>query len=413
LPGNKTLSGIKSKEHQGRGYNELLFDDTPNQVRAKLSSEHGKTQLNQGYLTHPRRSGQADARGEGFELRTDLQGAIRAAQGLLLTTEAQANAAGKHLARDAAQTQLDAALSLSKSLGQTASGQLADSVETGPSLIQSDNSPGGKAGSGHMQHLSDALKAWENGSNTAKDANSEQPGRQPILVLSSPAGIASVTEQSQALTAGANLDLVAQRDTNQTSGRRWIHNVAEHISLFVKGVKGKVSLKLLAATGTIQVQAQSGDIETTASQDIKITACNGKVTITAAKEILLASGGGYVRIAGGNIETHCPGTVSIKGASKVFAGPTSQNPVMPAMPAPADQASYSGKLDASNHIVDMDNATHAGYKVVMPDKSIHEGTTDFTGSTARFSSDSPGTAKVLVGGDDWQTVVDHNEPLGN
>ncbi|MEO2216988.1 type VI secretion system tip protein VgrG, partial [Chromobacterium vaccinii] len=28
LPANKTLSGIKSKEHQGGGYNELLFDDT-------------------------------------------------------------------------------------------------------------------------------------------------------------------------------------------------------------------------------------------------------------------------------------------------------------------------------------------------------------------------------------------------
>ncbi|WP_043581340.1 type VI secretion system Vgr family protein, partial [Chromobacterium subtsugae] len=53
LPANKTLSGIKSKEHQGGGYNELLFDDTPGEVRAKLSSEAGKTQLNQGYLAHP------------------------------------------------------------------------------------------------------------------------------------------------------------------------------------------------------------------------------------------------------------------------------------------------------------------------------------------------------------------------
>jgi len=46
LPANKTLSGIKSKEHQGGQYNELLFDDTPGEVRAKLSSEPGKTQLN-------------------------------------------------------------------------------------------------------------------------------------------------------------------------------------------------------------------------------------------------------------------------------------------------------------------------------------------------------------------------------
>ncbi|WP_206208836.1 type VI secretion system Vgr family protein, partial [Vogesella mureinivorans] len=84
LPANKTLSGIQSREHQGSQYSELLFDDTPGQVRAKLSSEPGKTQLNQGYLTHPRSNGQASARGNGFELRTDHHGAIRAGHGLLL-----------------------------------------------------------------------------------------------------------------------------------------------------------------------------------------------------------------------------------------------------------------------------------------------------------------------------------------
>ena len=36
LPANKTLSGIKSKEHQGGQYNELLFDDTP--VKSEPSS---------------------------------------------------------------------------------------------------------------------------------------------------------------------------------------------------------------------------------------------------------------------------------------------------------------------------------------------------------------------------------------
>lgn len=60
LPANKKLSGIKSKEHHGGRYNELVFDDTPNEVRAKLSSEPGKTQLNQGCLVHPRADGKAD-----------------------------------------------------------------------------------------------------------------------------------------------------------------------------------------------------------------------------------------------------------------------------------------------------------------------------------------------------------------
>ena len=214
LPANKTLSGIKSKEHQGGQYNELLFDDTPGEVRAKLSSEPGKTQLNQGFLTQPRSNGKAEPRGDGFELRTDHHGAVRAGHGLLLSTEAQNGASGKQLAREQAQSQLDAALSLSQSLGDTASGQQADTMETGPEEIGPDNAKAAKKTEGHLQHQATALKAWEAGSNTDKDGKTakDQAGQQPLIVLSAPAGIASLSQQSQTVAAGTNLDLVAQRD---------------------------------------------------------------------------------------------------------------------------------------------------------------------------------------------------------
>ena len=95
------------------------------------------------------------------------------------------------------------------------------------------------------------MKAWEAGSNTDKDGKTakDQAGQQPLIVLSAPAGIASLSQQSQTVAAGTNLDLVAQRDTNQTSGRRWLHNVGQHISLFVTGVKDQIALKLIAAKG--------------------------------------------------------------------------------------------------------------------------------------------------------------------
>ncbi|OQS50649.1 type VI secretion system Vgr family protein [Chromobacterium violaceum] len=334
LPANKTLSGIKSKEHQGGGYNELLFDDTPGEVRAKLSSEPGKTQLNQGYLAHPRSNGKAQPRGDGFELRTDHHGAIRAGHGLLITTEAQNGASGKQLAREHAQSQLDAALSLSQALAETASGQLADTMETGPEEIGPDNAKAGKKTDGHLQHHADALKAWEAGSNTDKDGKTakDQAGQQPLLVLSAPAGIASLTEQSHTVSAGQNLNLVAQRDANHTTGRRWIHNVGQHISLFVAGVKDKVALKLIAAKGKVQVQAQSDRMEITADQDVTITSCKERVVVNAKQEILVTAGGGYIRIADGNIEVHCPGTVSVKGASHDLNGPASMNPPLPTLP---------------------------------------------------------------------------------
>ncbi|PNR56136.1 hypothetical protein LA22_16305, partial [Xanthomonas oryzae pv. oryzae] len=67
LPGNRTLSGILTREHNGSGANELLFDDTTGQPRARLASTHQASELNLGYLTHPRADGQADPRGQGAE----------------------------------------------------------------------------------------------------------------------------------------------------------------------------------------------------------------------------------------------------------------------------------------------------------------------------------------------------------
>jgi type VI secretion system secreted protein VgrG len=146
-------------------------------------------------------------------------------------------------------------------------------METGPDAINPDNGKDGNKDSGHLQHHAAALKAWEAGSNTDKDGKtassgtSTQAGQQPLLILSAPAGIASLTEQSQTLSAGTNLNLIAQRDANHTTGRRWLHNVGQHISLFVAGVKDKVALKLIAAKGKVQVQAQSDAMELTADKE--------------------------------------------------------------------------------------------------------------------------------------------------
>ncbi|TDR73797.1 DUF2345 domain-containing protein, partial [Paludibacterium purpuratum] len=396
LPGNKTLSGIKSKEHQGQGHNELLFDDTPNQVRTRLASTHGATQLNQGFLTHPRADGKAEARGEGFELRTDQHGAVRAAHGLLLSTEAQQGAAGNQLARTHAQSQLDAALALSQSLGEVATAQLADTMETGPQQINPDNSPGSKTDQGHQQHLSEALKAWEAGTNTG--ANTQGAGQQPLLVMSAPAGIASLTEQSQTLAAGTNLDLVAQRDLNHTAGRRWLANVGQHLSLFVAGVKDAVSLKLIASKGKVQVQAQSGEMELTSAQILQITSTKGKVTLHADKEILLTSGGGYIRLKGGDIEVHCPGDVSIKGANHALAGPAQMH-----LPMPQFKSDYAGQF----RIHDQNGNSLAGHPYMMKIDGSHKviGKTDADGLSLPAYTDGEKEIKLTpIFKNDWDEV---------
>ncbi|MFC7421598.1 DUF2345 domain-containing protein, partial [Iodobacter arcticus] len=64
-------------------------------------------------------------------------------------------------------------------------------------------------------------------------------------------------------------------------------------------------------------------------KDLKVTACKGLLSVSAKDEILVTAGGGYIRLKGGNIEIHCPGTVTVKGANHVLSGPTSLNAPLP------------------------------------------------------------------------------------
>ena len=87
-------------EYQGEGFNQLRFDDTTGQISAQLQSSHGISQLNLGKLSHPKNQAESEERGEGFELRTDAYGAVRAGKGMLITTYAQENAIADHLEAD-------------------------------------------------------------------------------------------------------------------------------------------------------------------------------------------------------------------------------------------------------------------------------------------------------------------------
>jgi type VI secretion system secreted protein VgrG len=418
LPANKTLSGTKTKEHQGNGYNELLLDDTQNELRVKLSSEHAKTQLNQGYLIHPRTEGKGTPRGEGFELRTDAAGALRAAKSLLLTAEPSTNAAGKQLDRQALLQVLDAALALTAQLGEQAQHQHANLPETGRDnqLTDDDAAPGKPSERGHQTHLTEALHNLERNTNTDREGKTgigKQPGGQQIVAISGPGGVAAASNQSATITAGTNLDQIAQRDSNQTTGRRWIHNVGESVSLFVAGTKAKVkdTFKLIAAKGNIQLQAQDGQLEATAQNDVTITSVNGKVTIQAPKEILLAAGGGYIRI-GADIEIHNPGAQSQKAAGFSLSGPASMNSNMPRLPkAPQliDPAKplYSQQIDMS-HLAYHDgllafSSKNKPYRVYDKEGNfIASGTTDECGMTDRIFTNEPKELLVLFDEGDWE-----------
>ncbi|MCK0745079.1 DUF2345 domain-containing protein, partial [Chromohalobacter nigrandesensis] len=150
----------------------------------------------------------------------------------------------------------------------------------------------------------------------------------PWLHLASPAGITLSTPESTHLAQGHSLSVSSGEDVNIATGKSLVASISEKLSLFVQ----KAGIKLFAARGKVDLQAQSDNLETTARNDLTITSSDDTIDLSAAEEILLVSGGAYVRIKDGHVELHAPGKVTINGATKSFGGPTSMSSALPSMP---------------------------------------------------------------------------------
>ena len=306
LPANKTLSGIKSKEQHGGDYNELVFDDTPGEMRAKLSSEHGKTQLNQGYLIHPRTDGAGDPRGEGFELRTDRAGALRAGEGLYLTAHERRGAQGGQLDREEMIAQLEMALAIARELGEHASLHHADETDTE-----------------EQARLLRDVKQWEDGANTAKETPVQS--NKAILAAAAPAGIALSSEANIHLAAGSSIDQVAARDGNLSVGQHLRLRIGQTLSIFVQNL----GMKLIAAAGKIQIQAQSDEIEIGAAKKLCLYSLEA-IEIVAPRVTIQGQDAGVEYGAG--IVSRTTGAHVRHAGSHDMNGPASMAAQLPGMP---------------------------------------------------------------------------------
>ncbi len=298
LPKLNAVATTKSREFKGQRANELRIDDTTGQISAALMSDHQHSALHLGYLTHPRHYGGGQPRGEGFELRTDGHGALRAAKGLLLSAEAQLQAGAGQLARQQVIEVLQAALALASQLGTTA--------ENAQGIAQ-DSQP--------QQALTDAVNALGHGAND--QANGTGDGAQPIIALSGPAGIAAATSHSIALGAGEHITSVAQQNQQLTAGKKVVINAGDELGLFAQGG----DMRHIAQNGQLLLQAQHNSIQVQADQSVEISASQQHVLVAADKHITLLCGGAYIKMHGGNIELGMPGDFTVKAANKYFLEP--------------------------------------------------------------------------------------------
>ncbi|MFJ3316682.1 type VI secretion system Vgr family protein [Herbaspirillum huttiense] len=91
LPAQRALTGLRSRELTDDGgnralgrSNHLILDDTAGRLQAQFRSDQYHSQLSLGHLCRIEdQQGRQEARGQGWELRTDAWGVLRAGRGML------------------------------------------------------------------------------------------------------------------------------------------------------------------------------------------------------------------------------------------------------------------------------------------------------------------------------------------
>ncbi|WP_251962789.1 type VI secretion system Vgr family protein, partial [Pseudomonas sp. Marseille-Q5299] len=390
------MSGYKSKEVGGGGFNQWVMDDSTGQVRTQIHSSHGHTQLNLGYLIDQRGNNRGGLRGTGFELRTDAYGALRAQQGLYLSTWKRSNAEGAQLDVSEAQQQLQNSEQRVKTLSDTAQQHNADALQGGlDSLTQLNADTDVTYGNDSSSPSQGPSEQQRNGGDTAwairNGGRGKTPGYQkPLLIASSPADIATATPQNTHLHSGKHLTVSTGEDVSIASGKSLLASVVQSISLFAQNA----GAKLFAAKGKVELEAQSDAMELTALQSMKLTSLEQLIEMAAQKEILLTSGGAYIRIKGSNIELHAPGTIDIKGAKKTLDAPASMEHTFKEFPT----GPSSGMYDEQNRLmtnfgVPLENVA---VEIDLPGEGKRVYFTDQEGMTPRLFSDKPDTAKMRL-----------------
>jgi type VI secretion system secreted protein VgrG len=363
LPGNRTLAGIRTREHQGKGFNELLFDDTPGALRARLGTSHQATALNLGKLVTPRTDGQAQARGQGAELRSDAAIALRAAQGMLLTTYARHEAQGSQLDREELLKLLAECGELFQSLGQTAAARGSRQVDTQG-----------------IEALRQSLSQWP-------EPTSNSSG-EPVLALAAEAGIASATPRSQVHYAGENHDTTAQDHLQLTSGAAMRLHAGKGISAFAQDE----GISAIANRGKVLVQAQDDDMVLNAQKNLHLSAAEGEILITAPTIRLVADDGSYIRIGGG-VEIGTQGKAIVHAGEHDWVGPKTDSASVPSFGRdPAAQRlaiHYPGHGDDSARL-----AVEHAYQIKLEDGGTVQGLTDSSGMTERVEREQMHQAQV-------------------
>ncbi|MFT4064500.1 type VI secretion system Vgr family protein [Paraburkholderia sp.] len=372
LPANAALSGMRSRslEH-GVESNHLALDDTPGRQQAQLASDHAKSGLSLGFITRiDGNKGRQDARGEGFELRTDRWGVLRAARGLLATTFARSNAAGK--AKDMSETHahLTEARGIHEHMAQLARRHGAQDATDNQGNVAKAIRDTNAALRGNAAPRSDDFPELENPDIAISSAANVHMGATASTHIAS--------REHTALTTGGNVAIAALKSLYASVGER--------IALFAS------KAITVLTPGRVRVESQTDDVELIARKVISILSEQDEIRLTA-KRIVMNGGGTQLTLGSNGILGHTAGAFLVHATSHATERPLD-------VPVKAPMTDISAAKIAEPFAL-VDNVTglriaNQPYRITLEDGQIIKGMTNDAGETALVLTDTPQFATVEV-----------------
>ncbi|MCK6761745.1 type VI secretion system Vgr family protein [Enterobacter bugandensis] len=333
-----TIRNYKRNVLRTPANNKIRLDDERGKEHIKVSTEYGgKSQLNLGHLVD---SGKQQ-RGEGFELRTDSWGAIRAQKGIFISADAQAKAQGRVLEMKPAVSHLGDARAQMQAISddaQTATANPAD-LQAQITLLE--------------QHLTDLKKS--------------------VLLMSAPDGVALTSGQHLQVSAGQNLIATAGKNADVSVVKNLFIGVGNALSVFVR----KLGIRLIANQGPVQVQAQNDLMALLARKEISIVSTEDEIRIIAKKKITLNGGGSYITLDANAIESATAGEYRTRAGYYVRREKAHHKPEMMVFPL-IKLNEYIRFIDFKNNITG-EPVPFVDYTIKFEDGTINTGAADEEG----------------------------------
>lgn len=294
LPGQHALSGIKSRELGGSQHSALIFDDSHDAIQAQFHCDYGSSGLYLGKIVRiPDHTGRQDARGNGFELRSDQKGSVRAT-GLFIVTDLRPQGEGHILAMNETATRLQNAQQLTRDLAKLAQHH---DVQTGDD----------------QQAVAEALKAHQQSITEDKAELKEAD-----MVLSSAAGWHAASQQNLQLAAEENIAANAQQHISATARKNILLSAFEKLIVYVH----RLGMQLFAEKGDIDVTANDGDINLKAQHDLNLVA--RRIRMIAEEEFTVNVGGTYYTLKPSGIYSGTSGEWLVRANTTNTSGPDSK-----------------------------------------------------------------------------------------